>query len=216
MSLFSSTTVTLLLLALLPVASAAPPPQAPRKKIGLVLEGGGALGFAHIGVLEWLEANHIPVDYVTGTSMGGLVGGLYASGKSPAEIRTLVEAIDWDTVSRGQTPFESLSYRRKEDRLAYPNRLEFGLRGGLSLPSGLNSGFEVDAIIDKVLLPYYSLPSFDDLPIPFRCVATDMIAGKQKVFERGSLAQALRSTMSIPAVFSPPSTVRTSTPMAAR
>ena len=87
--------------------------------------------------------------------------------------------------------------------MAYPNRLEFGLKGGFHLPSGLNSGYQVSAIFDRILLPYYNLKSFDDLPIPFRCVATDMISGKKKVFDSGSLAQALRTTMSLPAIFSP-------------
>jgi NTE family protein len=110
-----------------------------RPKVGLVFEGGGALGFAHIGVIEFLEAHHIPVDYVAGTSMGGLVGGLYAAGNSPDEIKQFVGKIDWPGVLSGQIPFQSLSYRRKEDRLAYPNRLELGLKRGLSVPNGLNS-----------------------------------------------------------------------------
>ncbi len=175
----------------------------PRPRIALVLEGGGALGFAHIGVIEWLENHHIPVDYVAGTSMGGLVGGLYATGRDAAEIRSLTESLDWNTILAGQTPFADLSFRRKEDRLAYPNRLEFGLRNGLQLPSGLNTGTHVGAVLDKVALPYGSLKSFDELPIPFRCVATDMTEGKRKVFDSGPLALALRATMSIPAVFSP-------------
>lgn len=190
-----------LILALASLRGASPAQK--RQSIGLVLEGGGALGFAHIGVIKWLEENHIPVDYVAGTSMGGLVGGLYAAGQSPAEIAKLTGEIDWNGVLNGQTPFQDLSFRRKEDRLAYPNRLEFGLKGGLHLPSGLNSGYTVSTIFDRILLPYYDLKSFDDLPIPFRCVATNMITGKKKVFDSGSLAQALRTTMSLPAIFSP-------------
>jgi NTE family protein len=84
-----------------------------RPKIGLVLDGGGALGLAHIGVLEWLEANRIPVDYIAGTSMGGLIGGLYATGKTPGEIRELVKSIDWPATLRGDIPFRDLSFRRK-------------------------------------------------------------------------------------------------------
>src|SRR5579862_8842888 len=84
-------------------------------KVGLVLEGGGALGLAHIGVLQWLEEHHIPISYVAGTSMGGLVGGFYATGNSPAEIRDLTHEIDWNEVISGQIPFRDLSYRRKED-----------------------------------------------------------------------------------------------------
>ena len=117
-------------------------PAAPKKrlKIGVALEGGGALGLAHIGVLQWFEDHHIPIDYIAGTSMGGLVGGLYATGKSPAELKALVEKQDWDTIIDGQTSYQDLSFRHKEDQRALPNRVEFGLRKGISLPSGLNSG----------------------------------------------------------------------------
>ena len=174
-----------------------------RPRVGLVLQGGGALGFAHIGVIKWLEEHHVPIDYVAGTSMGGLVGGLYASGQSPDEIAAFTHDIDWATVLAGQTRFQDLSYRRKQDQVAYPNRLEFGLKGGFHLPSGLNTGHEVGIIFDRATLPYYNLKSFDDLPIPFRCVATNMVTGTKKVFDQGSLAQALRATMSLPAIFSP-------------
>src|SRR5271156_3154949 len=174
-----------------------------RPTIGLVLEGGGALGFAHIGVIEWMEAHHIPVDDVAGTSMGGLIGGLYASGNSPQEIETFVGGINWSAVLSGQVPFPALSYRRKEDKLAFPNRLDFGLKHGLSFPNGLNSGSGVGMLLDREMLPYYDLKNFDDLPIPFRCVATDITTGNEHVFKDGSLAQAMRSTMSIPGVFAP-------------
>src|SRR5215510_3153902 len=90
-------------------------PQSSRPKIVVSLEGGGALGLAHIGVLQWFEDHHIPVDYVAGTSMGGLVGGLYATGKSPRELEQIVAAQSWDIIIGGQTPYEDLSYRRKED-----------------------------------------------------------------------------------------------------
>lgn len=186
-----------------PSARAQQPVVQGRKRIGLVLEGGGALGFAHIGVLQWLEEHHIPVDDVAGTSMGGLVGGLYASGESPREIAQFVDGIDWPTVLGGQAPFDTLSFRRKEDRVAFPNRLEFGFKHGFGLPSGLNSGAGVGLLLDRAMLPYYDLKSFDDLPIPFRCVATEMVSGTAHVFHDGSLSQAMRATMSIPGVFAP-------------
>lgn len=192
--------VVLLLVGTMLFASTAPPH---RPKIALVLEGGGALGFAHIEVLEYLEEHHIPVDLVVGTSMGGLVGGLYAIGKSPAEIQELTETIDWDEVLSGTTPFQDLSFRRKEDRLAFPNRLELGLKHGLSLPAGLNSGHEVGMVLDRATLAYPHYLNFDDLPIPFRCVATDVTLGRAKIFDRGSISLSLRATMSIPAVFAP-------------
>jgi NTE family protein len=175
----------------------------PRPKIGLALEGGGALGFAHIGVLEWFEEHHIPVDYIAGTSMGGLVGGLYATGMSTREIKELVNHIEWPMVLSGQVQFQDLSYRRKQDRLAFPNRLEFGLKHGFSLPSGLNSGAAVGLLFDRVTLPYWNLKNFDELPTPFRCVATEITTGQKHVFEDGSLSQALRATMSIAGVFAP-------------
>ena len=179
--------------------------SSPRKrlKIGVALEGGGALGLAHIGVLQWFEDHHIPVDYVAGTSMGGLVGGLYATGKSPADLKAIVEKQDWNAIIEGETNYQDLSYRRKEDSRAFPNRLEFGLKQGFSLPSGLNSGQGVSLLIDRETLPYTHNGSFDDLPIPFRCVATNLVTGKAFVFDHGSIAQAMRSTMSIPALFAP-------------
>jgi NTE family protein len=185
-------------------APAQEPAKPKRPRVGLVLEGGGALGFAHIGVLQYLEAHHIPVDYVAGTSMGGLVGGLYAAGNSPEDLKKFVGDIDWALVLSGQLPFPALSFRRKEDKLAFPNRLEFGLnKKGLTLPTGLNSGSAVNLLFDKTLLPYYDLKNFDELPIPFRCVATDITTGEPHVFKDGPLPRALRATMSIPGLFAP-------------
>jgi NTE family protein len=179
--------------------SAAPP----RPKVGLVLEGGGALGLAHIGVIQWLEEHRIPVNYVAGTSMGGLVGGIYATGYSAAEVKELVETISWDQVLQGQTPYKDLSFRRKQDAVEYPNHLEFGLRKGLQFPEGFNSGQDVVMILDRIALPYSEVKDFNDLPIPFACVATDLVASQPFVFRQGSLSLALRSTMSLPGVFSP-------------
>lgn len=179
----------------------APGPKRP--KVGLVLEGGAALGLAHIGVLQWLEEHRIPVSYVAGTSMGGLVGGIYATGHSPAEIRKLVTEIHWDDVLRGETHFRDLTYRRKEDADSYPNGMEFGIKHGIKFPEGFNSGHQVGLIFDRIALPYSEMKSFDDLPIPFACVGTDLVSGKQHVFRDGSLAQSLRSTMSLPGIFTP-------------
>jgi NTE family protein len=174
-----------------------------RPKIGLVLEGGAALGLAHIGVLKWLEEHRIPVTYVAGTSMGGLVGGLYATGHSPKEMRDLIEGIDWNQVLGGQTPFEDLAFRRKQDDRDYPNGMEFGLRQGVRFPEGFNSGHQVGLILDRIALPYSTVKSFDELPIPFACVGTELVDRKAYVFRDGSLALALRSTMSLPGIFNP-------------
>jgi len=174
-----------------------------RPTIGLVLEGGGALGLAHAGVLRWFEENHIPVDYVAGTSMGGLVGGLYATGMSGTQIQKFLNGVNWNRSLRDELPFQARSFRRKEDRRDYPNDLEFGLKHGVSFPSGFNSGQQVGLILDRISLPYSDLKSFSELPTPFRCVATDLVTGKPEVFDSGSLAEALRATMSLPAIFSP-------------
>src|ERR1700756_351114 len=102
------------------------PASANRPKIGLVLEGGGALGLAHVGVIQWLEEHRIPVSYVAGTSMGGLVGGIYATGRTAGEVREVVEGIDWDVVIGGGKPVGDLSFRRKQESREYPHRGGFG------------------------------------------------------------------------------------------
>src|SRR4029077_13341541 len=179
------------------------PGAANHPKVGLVLEGGGALGLAHIGVIQWLEEHRIPVSYIAGTSMGGLVGGIYATGRSAGEVREVVEGIDWDVVIGGETPFGDLSYRRKQDYREFPTRMEFGLRDGLQFPSGFNTGQHVSFILDRISLPYSQLKSFDDLPIAFACVATDLSTNGEHIFRSGELNVALRSTMSLPGVFTP-------------
>ena len=194
---------TIIQLAVFSAVADDKPPAARRPSVGLVLEGGGALGLAHIGVLMWLEEHHIPVQYISGTSMGGLVGGFYATGRSATEVRDAVKTIPWDEVLSGVTPFEDLSFRRKQDERDYPNRLEFGLRHGLRFPEGFNSGQQVAFILDEIALPYSEVANFNDLPTPFACVATDLVSNQKYVFRSGSLALALRSTMSLPGFFTP-------------
>jgi NTE family protein len=174
-----------------------------RPQIGLVLQGGGALGLAHVGVISWLEEHHIPVAYVAGTSIGGLVGGVYATGHNAAEMRQIVNGIPWDEVLSPFPPFDDLSFRRKQDARDYPTSLEFGLRKGVQFPGGLNSGQQVTLVLDKIAAPYSDIKSFNDLPTPFACVATDLVSGKPKVFRDGSLGLAPRSTMSLPGIFTP-------------
>jgi len=175
-----------------------------RPKIGLVLSGGGARGFAHIGVLKVLEANHIPVDYVAGASMGALIGALYATGRTPDEMEQLVETLDWDKLLRGKPSFDDLTYRRKQDRRNLPGALTLGgKKTNLRLPNSLNPGHEIGLVLDRLMLSYGDDTDFDNLPIPFRCVATDLVNAETVVLKNGSLAQALRATMAIPAVFAP-------------
>ncbi len=176
---------------------------AKRPKVGLALAGGAAVGLAHIGVIRWLEEHRIPVDYVAGASMGGLVAGLYATGRDAREMAEFVDAVDWPAALRINTPFEDLSFRRKEDRRQFPNALEVGLKGGIQLPMGLSAGHGVGLVISRAAAPYAELKSFDELPIPFRTVATDLVRGREVVFSNGPLFDALRATMSIPGVFAP-------------
>lgn len=181
----------------------AKPAHRGRPSIGVALEGGGALGIAHIGVLKWFEENHIPVDYVAGTSMGGLVGGLYSTGQSAGELKLIVRDADWGLLLGGETPYPDLAFRRKEDAREVPNGIKIGLKHGLALPPGLNTGQQINLLIDRETINYSMLSSFNDLPIPFRCVATELISGKPHVFDSGSLSEAMRATMSIPGVFDP-------------
>jgi len=178
-------------------------PKKTRPTVGVALEGGGALGEAHVGVLKWFEDHHIPIDYLAGTSMGGLVGGLYASGKSADDIHHVLKTADWPLLLGGQTPYQDLTFRRKEDAREIPNSIVIGLKHGPSLPSGLNSGQQVNLLIDRETLAYSRIKTFDELPIPFRCVSTELVSGKAYVFHNGSLSDAMRATMSIPGVFSP-------------
>jgi NTE family protein len=198
-----------LLATLLVTAGAAPaqpqtPPLAPpRTRVGLALGGGGARGSAHVGVLLWLDEHRIPVDVVGGTSMGALIGGAFAAGMTPAELRVLVETMDWSAVLAPETPFAYRTFRRKEDSRAFQSQLRFGLRGGLKLPTGLSPAEQVDLLFDGLSAPFGSDVDFNALPTPFRCVAVDLRKAEVVVFDSGWLARALRSTMAIPGVFPP-------------
>ncbi len=186
--------------------AAQPPPPADspaRPRIGLVLGGGSARGLAHIGVLEWLEEHRIPIDAVAGTSMGGLIGGAYSTGLPLREIRALTGEASWDALLSTEAPFEDKTFRRKQDWRAFPAGIEFGVRRGLWLPGGLNPGQRIALLIDRLTLPYSALPTFDDLPTPFRCVAFDINASESVALGSGILAEAMRATMAIPGIFPP-------------
>ena len=178
-------------------------PAAHRPRIGLALSGGGALGLVEIGVIQWMEENHIPVDRVAGTSMGAIIGAMYATGMSPAEIQDFAKKINWDEAFLPEPVYAQLSYRRKQDRRDYLINAPLGLKHGLSGPNGLNPGQQVGLLLDRIAFSESSVTNFDDLPIPFRCVATDMQSGEAIVLGDGSLAQAVRASMAIPGVFTP-------------
>jgi NTE family protein len=180
-----------------------PPEPAKRPRVGVALGGGAALGLSHIGVLKWFEEHRIPVDFVAGTSMGGLVGGLYATGHTAAEMTQFVEQINWEDVLRLGPKYQDRTYRRKQDLREFPNQMELGIKKGIRRPEGLSSGHGVGLMLSRITRPYGQLDSFDELPIPFRCVATDLLGAKSFVFENGSMFDALRSTMAIPGVFTP-------------
>lgn len=174
-----------------------------RPKIGLAFGGGGALGLAHIGVLKWFEENRIPVDYIAGTSMGGLVGGCYAMGMSPDAIKDFMLQIPWDRVFDPVPPFDNLDFRRKEDRMDYPFETELGLKdGSINLPNGL-SVHEIGLLLSRLTFPYATIGSFDELPVPYRCVAADIKRSEAVTIGDGLLAEAMRATMAIPGVFTP-------------
>ncbi len=186
-------------------AEPAKPVDAPthRPRIGLALSGGGALGLAEIGVIQWLEENHVPVDRVAGTSMGSIIGAMYATGMTPAEMRKFAEAIDWDQALLPEPVYTQLSYRRKQDRRDFLITTPLGLKHGLTGPNGYNPGQGVGLLLDRIAFPEALISSFDELPIPLRCVATDMQTGDAIVLHDGPLARAVRASMAIPGVFTP-------------
>ncbi len=179
------------------------PAEAARPRVGVVLGGGSARGLAHAGVLQWLEEHKIPVDRIAGNSTGALMGAAYATGLSATDIRKLLREADWDTILRPDIPYSLKSYRRKEDDHDYAVKLEAGLRQGFRLQSGINPGHHLSLMVSRVLLPYSDVANFDDLPIPFRCVATDLEKGEIVVFASGPLAPAVRASMSLPGTYDP-------------
>lgn len=174
-----------------------------RPRTGVALSGGGALGLAHIGVLRYLEEHHIPVDELAGTSMGGLVGGLYATGMNSKQITEVVEHADWDVLLNPNPRFmdQPIADKQRWNRSSAGFTMQFGK--GLALPRGLSSGEALSLLFSRVTLPYSDIANFDELPTPFRCVATDLVSGKAVVLRSGSLPMAMRATMSIPGIFTP-------------
>ncbi|MBQ7222593.1 MAG: patatin-like phospholipase family protein [Bacteroidales bacterium] len=207
-----------------------------RPKIGVVLAGGGAKGAAHIGVLQLLDELDIPVDYVAGTSMGSIIGGLYALGYEPKEMDGLIKGIDWSYYMSNAVSREDASYETKKRNSEYLLSVPFGwddinnlddnltrvqqdadrLRSSgelvntdessplmRSLPSGIINGNNLVNLFNDLCIGYQDSISFNDLPIPFACVTTDMLDGSEVVLRSGRIAEAMRSSMSIPIVFAP-------------
>ncbi len=175
-----------------------------RPKIGLALSGGGARGMAHVGVLKELEAARIPIDFVAGTSMGSIIGGLYASGMTPAQLEKRILAMNWDVVLADRPPREELSLRRKADDLKLSLPIEFGMRDGeLRGPRAAVGSTGLESMLKRLTDGVPNSIAFDQLPIPFRAVATDLVTGEAVVFDRGELSAVMRASMSVPAAFAP-------------
>jgi NTE family protein len=183
-------------------APVAAPAKAPR--IGLALSGGGARGIAHVGVLKVLDEMRIPISCVTGTSMGAIVGGTFAAGTPPAEMEKIVLAADWATIFRDRPPRDEIAVRRKVDDYKTLFAPEFGVKdGGLALPKGVIAGVSIESFFRVLATPAFGITDFRKLPIPFRAMATDIETGESVVLDHGSVAQAMRASMSVPGAMSP-------------
>src|ERR1700674_4476103 len=183
-------------------SGAAEPTTRPRSC--LVLSGGGARGMAHIGVLKVLEDLKIPIDCIAGTSMGAIVGGLYASGMTALEIEATMRSLDWQEAFRDAPPRRDLAFRRKQDDRNFLVRLPLGLKHGqILLPKGFIQGQKLQETLRQLTLPFSNSTDFDLLPTPFRAVATDLETGNAVLMEKGDLAIAMRASMSAPGVFAP-------------
>lgn len=176
--------------------------RAQRPKVGLVLSGGGAKGVAHIGVLKALEEAGIVPDYITGTSMGSLIGGLYAIGYSADQLDSIVHHIDWDVLLTNQVPLNEIAIEEKNyyDRFIIELPLN-GIRVGL--PKGMIEGQKLSELLSKLTRSAHGINDFSNFPIPFACVAADIEAGKPVLLNKGSLPRAMRASMAISSVFTP-------------
>ena len=158
--------LSILCVLTIPLAAAA---DDARPTVGVAFGGGSARGIAHVGVIRWFEEHRIPIDMAAGTSMGGLIGGAFATGMDAAELDDMLKHMNWDEMF-GASSFAFKNIRRKADARAYPSRLEFGLKHGIVPPAALNNGEQVDLLVGRIAAPYYAAPTFDDLPTPFRAV----------------------------------------------
>ena len=169
-----------------------------------MLSGGGARGLSHIGVLKVLEEMRVPVDAIAATSMGSIVGGMYASGMDANQLEIEVREVDWSRMFSDSPPRADLSVREKDYQSRYPMPLEIGVNEqGVSLFKGALSGANLELWLHQRLIDFDAMRSFDSLPVPFRAIATDMVDGRQVIFDRGDLFKAIRASMSIPGVFAP-------------
>ncbi|WP_455221173.1 patatin-like phospholipase family protein, partial [Kaarinaea lacus] len=177
-----------------------------RPKVALVLSGGGALGFAHIGVLKVLEELHVPVDCVVGTSMGALVGGTYAAGVRPHDMEKIVTESDIGSLFDDRPPRAEIPQQIKQND--YQPLFDFTLgynKGEIELPTGASAGYKFELFLNEMIGTGASIgnQNFNELPLPYRAIATDLETGEMKVFESGELAKVMRASMSLPAIVNP-------------
>jgi NTE family protein len=186
------------------VGSVVPPSLGRRPRIGLALSGGGARGAAHVGVLRVLRELRIPLDYIAGTSMGSIVGGLYASGMSVEELEEVVDTTDWFDIFTDSSRRQYLSFRRKQDDAQVLSPIRIGIeKGKAPFPAGLITGQKVSGMLRDHAITAAGIESFDHLPIPFAAIATDLETGAMVTIRSGSLPEAMRASMSVPGVFTP-------------
>jgi NTE family protein len=197
----AKTTTLLLVLGCRPALTQDLQPKRPT--IGVALSGGGALGLAHIGVLRYFEEHRIPVDAMAGTSMGGILGGLYATGHSAADLEGIVKRANWNDLLRTTPPFEDRSVAEKQEWNRVTGLYTIPLRAGFELPGGINSAQPLVRLLSGATAAYWDVQDFDNLPIPFRCVTVDLSSGEEVVLRDGHLVEALRATMAIPGIFTP-------------
>src|ERR1700741_770998 len=206
-SRFLATSLAVLALTMagaLPAQESAPSQPTHRPRIGLVLSGGGARGAAHIGVLKVLEENRVPIDAIAGTSMGAGVGGLYASGLNAADVERVMASVDWQDAFRDRPPRTDLNFRRHPEDQNFLVKFRLAIKGRrFRLPRGLVQGQKLSQTLRSLTLPVAQIQSFDDLAIPFRAVATDIVTGERVVIDHGDLTPAMRASLSAPGVFSP-------------
>ena len=175
-----------------------------RPKIGLVLAGGGAKGAAHVGVIKVLEELGVPIDYIAGTSMGSIVGGLYASGMSSDELATAIKSIDWNDIFNDKPIREDRDFRRKLDDEGFLIRYKLGFKdGGFTFPRGAIDGQKLNLVLRDLSKKAIGIHDFDKLPIPFRAVAADIVTGETVALGSGDLAKAMRASMAVSGIFPP-------------
>ena len=173
-----------------------------RPKVGVVLSGGGAKGFAHIGALRVIEEAGIPIDYIAGTSMGSIIGGLYAVGYDPDMMQKLCTEQDWNLIMKDQIPRKFIPLEKRINERHYLLTLPYK-NGKLKIKRSMIDGMYVNMLLTRLMMPAYKERDFSKLPVPFLCVATDIISADPIEFRSGSLAQSIRSSMSIPFLFEP-------------